>query len=76
MNQTYYTKCCGMMFIGNNHSPEINGICRNCGLPWNGVFLSKSEMRRFRELYSVKELNPDRCHICAEVISICRCNRS
>jgi hypothetical protein len=75
MSQEYYTKCCGMMFIGENHSPEMNGICRNCGLPWEGVFLSKSDMRRFRE-HHIKELNPNRCHLCGEMISICRCNRS
>lgn len=33
---TYITKCCGFRFIGKNHSPEHNGICRNCGKPYEG----------------------------------------
>jgi hypothetical protein len=27
----YITTCCSFVFWGLNHSPELNGICRNCG---------------------------------------------
>lgn len=32
----YFTKCCNFRFIGTNHSPEKDGICRNCGKKWEG----------------------------------------
>ena len=35
----YYTKCCNFRFIGMNHSPEFNGICRNCG----GEYIGEKE---------------------------------
>ncbi len=28
---TYITTCCKFKFIGLNHSPEQDGVCRNCG---------------------------------------------
>ena len=34
MLKIYKTICCDLIFIGMNHSPEENGICRNC----NGQF--------------------------------------
>jgi hypothetical protein len=36
----YYTKCCDLRFIGENHSPKANTeecfVCRNCGKEWEG----------------------------------------
>jgi len=31
MGIAYITTCCGLVFIGMNHSPEKDGVCRNCG---------------------------------------------
>ena len=37
MSEIYYTKCCNFKFYGMNHSPEKDGVCRNCGNIWEGV---------------------------------------
>lgn len=46
---TYITTCCGHRFIGMNHSPEMNGTCRNCGKGFAcrpGGFPSDAEFRK------------------------------
>jgi len=32
-NTEYYTKCCHLYFVGDNHNPVMDLECRNCG--WN-----------------------------------------
>lgn len=35
-SRLYRTRCCDFEFIGMNHSPELNGVCRNCKGQWKG----------------------------------------
>jgi len=35
--QPFETACCNFRFIGMNHSPELNGMCRHCNGQWKGV---------------------------------------
>ena len=56
---TYYTQCCNFKFIGMNHSPEWNGICRNCNNPWQGVYrknmVSMNAIKTVKEVYDIDE---------------------
>lgn len=35
--RSFRTVCCDFKFVGMNHSPELNGVCRNCSGQWKGV---------------------------------------
>jgi len=45
----YYTKCCNFEYIGKNHSPEYQGLCRKCYKQWIGSTTSRSKSPRQRE---------------------------
>jgi len=36
MSKQYRAVCCDYYFIGMNHSPELEGKCRHCGVEWPG----------------------------------------
>lgn len=36
MTKSYTTLCCNFRFIGMNHSPEKDGVCRHCGKVYRG----------------------------------------
>ena len=44
MSEVLVTICCGFEFWGWNHSPEHNGICRNCLAQWKGAKRKKPEV--------------------------------
>ena len=35
--RSFRTVCCDFKFVGMNHSPERNGVCRHCNGQWKGV---------------------------------------
>lgn len=37
----YKSNCCDFRFVGMNHSPELNDMCRNCGGQWKGERASR-----------------------------------